>query len=44
MAFKEDAMNAHTLSQIALAGITAEVIYRNIVRSHVRRYLGIEVH
>jgi hypothetical protein len=39
-----NAMNAHAIKQLLLAGVTAEVIYRTMVRSRVRAYLGIEQH
>ncbi len=37
-------MDIQTIKQILVVGLAAEVIYRNIVRSHVRAYLGIEAH
>jgi hypothetical protein len=35
-------MSAHTTKRLLLVGVTAEVVYRTMVRQHVRAYLGIE--
>jgi hypothetical protein len=37
-------MNAHTIKQVLVGVVGAEVVYRTLVRPRVRAYLGIETH